>query len=143
MKTLSASVRTNSFRNFIAGISLAAVLAIGGTASAQSVQFTDNQPLHIQQTDGLKVAVFPVYQSMLMKVHVENPNKEMITVLIKDDKGEIVYKKQVGRTTIYNGKFDVSQVADGNYTMVIESKSQSYANSFFVETHQERIARAL
>jgi hypothetical protein len=141
MKTLFTS--TNTLRKFIACFSLVTALLITSAASAQTVQFTDQAPLHRQLTDGLKVAVFPVAHSLLMKVNFENPDKEKITILIKNKQGEVVYHKHVGRTALYNGKFDVSQIGDGNYTLIIESKKQSYANTFIIETHQERLARAL
>ncbi len=143
MKTQFTSTRNNTFRNLIAGLSLAAALFISEAASAQTVQFTDQEALHTQVTDNFKVTVFPVNNSLLMKVLFENPDRQMISVSIKDSKGNTVYKKQIGRTALYNGKFDVSQIGDGNYTMVIESRKQSYSNSFLIETQQERIARAL
>ncbi len=143
MKTLSTTTRTNTLRNFIASLSLVAALVLSGTTSAQTVQFTDQEPLHSQLTEELKIAVFPIQNSLLMKVIFENPTKENITMLIKNKQGEVVYKKQIGRAPLYNGTFDVSQIGDGDYSLVIESKKQSYANPFFIETHQERIARAL
>jgi hypothetical protein len=141
MKTQSTPA--NSLRKFIACLSVATALLISGAASAQTVQFTDQAPLHSQLTDGLKVAVFPLPHSLVMKVNFENPTKEKITILIKNKQGEVVYHKHIGRTLLYNGKFDVSQIGDGNYTLIIESKKQSYANPFIIQTHQERLARAL
>jgi hypothetical protein len=142
MKTSTASAR-HTLRNLLAGLTLSAAIFFGGAACAQSVQFTDNAPLHTQTTDGFKVAVFPVANSLLMKVVFENPNKERVTVLIRNSKGEVVYKKLVGRNPVFHGKFDVSKIENGTYTMVIQSTTQSYSNPFSVATYQERIARAL
>jgi hypothetical protein len=130
-------------RNLVAAFTLAFVLLLAGNVSAQSVQFTDQAAIHTQTSDGFKVAVFPVHNSLLMKVLFENPAQEKVTVLIKNSQNEIVYKKVVGSAAIFNGKFDVSKMSDGTYTMVIESKHQSYSNPFSVQTYQERIARAL
>ena len=141
MKTTFNS--TSSFRNLAAAFSLAFVLFLVGNVSAQSVQFADNAAIHTQTTDGFKVAVFPVENSLLMKVLFENPAKEKVTILIKNSSNDIVYKKEIGKAAIFNGKFDVSKMSDGTYTMVIESKNQSYSNAFAVQTYQERIARAL
>jgi PBP1b-binding outer membrane lipoprotein LpoB len=142
MKTSTASAQNNTLRNILAGLTLSAAIFFGGTASAQSVKFVDNAPIHTQTTDGFKVAVYPVVNSMFMKVHVENPSREKVTVLVKNSKGEIVYRKAVGNNPIFTGKFDVSQVEDGTYTMVIQSAKQSYANPFYVDTNQDRIAKA-
>jgi hypothetical protein len=141
MKTTFTS--TSVKRNLLAVLSLALFLFLAGSVSAQSVQFTDQAAIHTQTTDQFKVAVFPVQNSLLMKVLFENPAQEKITVLIKNSQNEVVYKKAVGNAAIFNGKFDVSKMSDGTYTMVIESKHQSYSNPFSVETYQERIARAL
>jgi hypothetical protein len=138
MKTTFSS----TMRTLTTAFALAFTL-FAGSVSAQSVQFTDQAALHTQTSDQFKVAVFPVQNSLLMKVLFENPAKEKITVLIKNSSNEIVYKKEVGNAAIFNGKFDVSKMTDGTYTMVIESKHQSYSNPFSVQTYQERIARAL
>ncbi|QHT70027.1 hypothetical protein GXP67_26965 [Rhodocytophaga rosea] len=140
MKTTFTS--TSVMRNLVAAFALAFTL-FAGNASAQSVQFADNAAIHTQTSDQFKVAVFPVENSLLMKVLFENPAKERVTVLIKNSNNEVVYKKAVGNAPIFIGKFDVSKMTDGNYTMVIESKNQSYSNPFSVQTYQERIARAL
>lgn len=144
MKTLITSTNKNSFRNIIAGLTLSAAFFFGGAASAQTtVQFVDKAPIHTQTTNAFKVAVFPVANSLLMKVHFENPNKEKVTLLIKNSKDEVVYRKAVGNDPIFNGKFDLSKIANGTYIMVIQSSNQTYSNSFAIETHQERIAKAL
>ncbi|QHT71087.1 hypothetical protein GXP67_32760 [Rhodocytophaga rosea] len=140
MKTLFIS--TPVMRNLVAAFALAFTL-FAGNASAQSVQFADNAAIHTQTSDQFKVAVFPVQNSLTMKVLFENPAQEKVTVMIKNSDHEVVYKKEVGKVAIFNGKFDVSKMTDGTYTMVIESKHQSYSNAFSVETYQERIARAL
>lgn len=142
MKTQFTSTRTNTFRNLIAGLSLVAALFISEAASAQTVQFADQASVHTQVTDNFKVALFPVANSSLIKVLFENPNQEKVTVLIKDNQDKVVYRKEVGNGAIFRGKFDVSHIAEGNYTMVIESKSQSYSNPFLIGTQQDRIARA-
>lgn len=133
---------TSALRTLAAAFALSFTL-FAGSASAQSVQFTDQAAIHTQTSDQFKVAVFPVEKSLLMKVLFENPAQEQVTILIKDSKNDIVYRKAVGNGAIFNGKFDLSHMSDGTYTMVIESKRQSYSNPFSVETHQERIARAL
>jgi hypothetical protein len=140
MKTLFTS--TSVMRNLVATLFVAVVILFAGNASAQSIQFTDQAALHTQTTDQFKVAVFPVESSLVMKVLFENPAKETVTVLIKNSQDEIVYTKTVRGTAKFNGKFDISRIGEGNYSLVIESASQSYSNPFFIGTSQERIARA-
>jgi hypothetical protein len=147
MKTLSTSAQKNTVSKLIAGLTLSIALLVGGTASAQTstdqtLSFADNAPLHTQTTDKLKVVVFPVANSQIMKVALENPNKAKVTVLIRDSKDQLVYSKKVGTKAVFLGTFDVSHLEDGNYTIVIESANQSYSNPFSLQTQQERIAKA-
>ncbi|QHT65961.1 hypothetical protein GXP67_04390 [Rhodocytophaga rosea] len=144
MKTLSTTyTASNRMRTIIAGLSLAIAVFGAGSASAQNVKLTDNSMLHIHTNDAFKVAVFPVENSSLMKVLFENPTQSKVTMLIKNSKNEVVYTKAIGNGSKFNGKFDVSQMGDGIYTMVIQSSSESYTNTFAVETREERIAKAL
>lgn len=142
MKTTISSANKNTFRNIITGLTLSAALFFGQVASAQTVSVEENAPIQTQMTDGFKVAIHPVINSLFMKVHFVNPNKELVTVLIKNSKDEVVYRKNVGRNTVFHGKFDVSNIADGTYTMVVQSTKHSHSNAFAVETLQERIALA-
>ena len=143
MKTLTTSANKNTSRNLIAGLILGAALFFGNGASAQTVKFVDNAPIHTQTTDSFKVAVYPVANSFVMRVHVENPTREKVTVLVKNSKEEVIYTKKVGNNPVFNGKFDVSQMEEGTYTIVVQSAKQTYANPFTVEAQQDRIARAL
>jgi hypothetical protein len=144
MTTLSTNhTSSNRMRTIIAGFSLAIAFFVAGNASAQSVKLTDNSMLHIHTNDAFKVAVFPVENSSLMKVLFENPKQSNVTMVIKNSNNEVVYKKAIGNGSKFNGKFDVSQIGDGIYTMVIKSSTESYTNTFAVETREERIAKAL
>jgi hypothetical protein len=146
MKNLSTSAQRNSFCKLIAGLTLSIGLFVAGTASAQTsseqtLSFADHAPLHTQTSDKFKVVVFPVAYSQSMKVVLENPSKDKVSVLIKDSNDKIVYRKMVGTKAVFIGTFDVSNLTDGDYTMVIESDSQSYSNSFSLQLQQERIAK--
>ncbi|MDO1451977.1 hypothetical protein Q0590_37255 [Rhodocytophaga aerolata] len=147
MKTLSTIAQKNNLTKLIAGLTLSIGLLVTGTASAQTtpqqkVSFADNQAFHTQTSDDFKVAVFPMANSLTMKVVLENPNKEKVTVLIKNAENEVVYRKMVGKDPIIHGKFDVSGLVNGSYTMIIESVHQSHSSPFSVKTHQERLAKA-
>ncbi len=131
MKTIPTSM--NTLRKLIAGLSLSAVFFLTGTAAnAQEVKFVDNAAIHTQVTDEFKIALYPVENAPSINVHVENPSREKVKVLIKNSQGEIVYQKTVGNGPIIYSKFDVSHMDKGVYTMVIESASQSYGNVFSI-----------
>ena len=148
MKTLIPVAPMKTIRTLLAGFSFMIILLVSGSAFAQTTQpktlsFEDNKAYHSQTTDALKVAVFPMANSLSMKVVFENPAKENITVLIKNSEDQVVYQKTVGRTKKYIGTFDLTQIGNGTYTMEIKSANQRYSNPFSVETQTDRIARAL
>ncbi len=130
-----------TLRKLFAGFFLSAAFFMAGTAAAQEVKFVDNAPIHTQITDDLKIALYPVENAQTINVHVENPERERVKVIIKNSHNEIVYQKTVGNGSIIYSKFDLSQLDKGTYTMVIESASQRYANTFAIE-NQQRIAKA-
>ncbi len=147
MKTQSTSAQRNTISKLIAGLTLSIGLLVAGTVSAQTgsqqtVSFADKQAYHTQTSEEFKVAVFPMANSLTMKVVLENPNKAKVTVLIKNSKEEVVYRKVVGKNPVIHGKFDVSGLVNGSYTMVVESANGSYSSPFSVQTQQERFAVA-
>ena len=141
MKTLSTSTN-KTLRTIIASLTLSAAFFFGQTSFAQEVKFVDNAPVHTQTTDNFKVAIYPVTNAPSINVHMENPAREKITIMIKNNKDEVVYKKVVGREAIYYGKFDVSAVGSGTYTMVIQSPKLIYSNPFSIEASKQPIAKA-
>ena len=140
MKTLTTSMST--LRKLIAGLTLSVAFFMAGTATAQEVKFVDNTAVHTQITDQFKIALYPFENAPSINVHIENPDREKVKVLIKNSQDEVVYQKTVGNSAVIYSKFDVSHMEKGTYTMVIESASQSYANAFSIGNHQQRIAKA-
>ncbi len=143
MKTPAISVNTNKFRNTIACFAVAATLFFGQGAMAQSERVIDNEPAKSETTGSFRAVIFPVQNSLIMKVNFENPSREMMMVVIKNSNNEIVYKKIVGRNALYRGKFDVSGMPNGSYTISVQSPHQKHSNAFAIETQQERVALAL
>jgi hypothetical protein len=143
MKTMISSANKNRFRNAIACFAVAATLFTAQAASAQTVSVTEDVPAAQQTGNTFKAAIYPVYNSLFMKVHVENPARETVTITIQNSNNSIVYKKIVGKDAIFHGKFDVSHMANGEYTMTVQSVHHKYSNNFTIQTHQERTATAL
>ena len=134
MKTLPTSMTT--LRNLLAGFFVSGAFFMTGTAAAQDVKFVDNAPIHTQITEDLKIALYPVENEQMINVHVENPEHKKVRILITNSQNELVYQKTVGNGSIIYSKFNLSQLEKGVYTMVIESATQRYANSFAIENRQ-------
>jgi YbbR domain-containing protein len=54
-----------------------------------------------------------------------------------------VYQKVIGRDTAYRGKFDLSMLADGDYTVKVKSQKDSFTRKLSLKTQKERLALAI
>ncbi len=143
MKTLFSSINNKGFRTAIACFSLSAALLFGHTASAQSISAVDKITSASQEIDRFQAAISPIENTLLMKVQILNPDRKNVTVSIFDNNNQLVYKKKMGRIPQFYGKFDISNIADGEYTMTVQTSKKIVTNSFNIQTKQERIASAL
>lgn len=142
MKTLFSSIK-NTFRTAIACFSLSAALFFGPTASAQSIAAADKITSAPYKIDRFQAAISPIENTLQMRVHIINPDRKNVTVSIVDSDNQLVYKKRMGRTAKFYGKFDISHMPDGKYTMTVHTPEKEIANAFNIQTKQERIASAL
>jgi hypothetical protein len=85
-------------------------------------------------------AVAYATSSLKLKVNFENPAREKVTLLIFNEAGQVVYSTPLGQQEIYNGKLDLSGLADGKYTVSLQSKSSRYEKPFQIQTQTARIA---
>ncbi len=132
-----------SIYKLFAGLCLSAALLLGGNASAQSTQLTSHPPKEKAAKQAVRVAVFPQLNSTFMKVLVENPNQQKMTLIVRNSKDEVVYRKTLSACRIYHGRYDVSKLENGNYTMTLLAGNKPHVQSFSVQTHQDRFASAL
>lgn len=58
-----------------------------------------------------------------------NLDVEKTTVLITDDKGKVVYKEFLGAKTEFKKRYDISQLAKGNYSVIVNKGDRSYEKS--------------
>jgi hypothetical protein len=59
-------------------------------------------------------AVAYATSSLKLKVNFENPAREKVTLLIFNEAGQVVYSTPLGQQEIYNGKLDLSSLADAD-----------------------------
>ena len=103
MKTLFSGISGNSFRKAFAAVALVAAVAVAPAVSAQSVTAQDNAPSITKAADEFQAFVHPVENSVSMKVHFVNPEKENIIVTIYNQDNDIVYQKFLGKDAIFHG----------------------------------------
>jgi hypothetical protein len=141
MKSIISRVSGNSFRNAFAGIALAAALVFGQSATAQSVSVPADAPVTEGTAGGFQAAIFPVANTASIKLHLENPAHEFVSVVIMNESNEIVYQKRVGKQAIFLGKFSLEMIPDGEYTMVVKSRKHQISRDFTLQTQVARVAQ--
>lgn len=142
MNTLFSSVSAINFRKALASVALVAAVLVAPAVSAQSVTANDNTPSISKPAGEFQAFVHPVENTISMKLHFVNPDKESITVTIHNKANAVVYQKFLGRDAIFHGKFDLSNLADGEYTVKVSNRKETYTRALSIETQQERFASA-
>jgi hypothetical protein len=77
---------------------------------------------------------------MKLKVNFENPARERVVLVVRSNSGAAVFSDVLGRSEIYNGKLDISALPDGEYTMILQSASSKYEQTFSIQTETARLA---
>jgi hypothetical protein len=140
MNTLFSGLSGNSFRKaFVAAAFIAAVL-IAPAVSAQTITARDNVPSVAGSAGGFQAFVHPVENSVKMKVHFVNPQRNYVTIYVYNEDGDLAYKKLVGKEAVYHGTFDMSKLPDGEYSIKVSSRKGIYTQSLTLETQQKRFA---
>jgi hypothetical protein len=64
-----------------------------------------------------EVGMYQSVNTLKMNVLIEKSTDKNLSVVLKDEKGEILYTERVTKgESKYHGKYDLSQLADGKYT---------------------------
>jgi hypothetical protein len=121
-----------------------ALLLTGYTVQAQPGK-NDYLSLHTQArgstTPAFGAAIFPLLDPLKVKVLVRNPRKESLSFLIRNDRQEVIYRKELGRPETLNTDFYLSDIADGEYIMEVAAQSARYAKPIRIETKVARVAQ--
>lgn len=59
-------------------------------------------------------------------------------IAIKRESGEVLYNEYIAKAGVYSKIFDLSNLADGNYTFVVESNEASAEKAFAIKTETTR-----
>jgi flagellar hook assembly protein FlgD len=143
MNTLFSSVSGNSFRKALASVAFVAAVLAAPALSAQSVTAKGNVPsITSASATEFQAFVHPVENTVSMKVHFVNPAKESVNITIHNQDNKIVYERAIGKDEIFHGKFDLSNLADGEYTVKVSGRKKTYTRTLSIHTQQERLASA-
>jgi hypothetical protein len=132
MNTLVTCTARKVFRS-AALFGLAALLV--GTPAALAGNDRGEDPV----TGEMKAVAYAT-SSLKLKVNFENPAREKVTLSIRNADGQVLYTSNLGHEAVFNGKLDLSDLADGKYTVTLQSKSSRYEKPFQIQTQTARMA---
>lgn len=140
MNTIFSGLSGNSFRKAITFVAFIAGISVAATVSAQTVTAEGNISSITKPADEFQAFVHPVINTVTMKIHFVNPQKDYITISVYDQDGHLAYKKLVGKEGVYHGTFNMSKLTDGEYTVKVGSRKGTYSRTLILETQQKRFA---
>jgi hypothetical protein len=77
--------------------------------------------------------------SRSLMVHLENPRREKVTVLVLNHHGDVVYRQSLGQPEAFAAKFNLTGLPNGEYTFLVKGGRGSHARNILVQTHSERV----
>ncbi len=143
MKILTSRVIGNSFRTTIACLVLFIACITGQRSSAQAITVTDNPPVMESSEKRFQAAVYPIDNTLRMKVHFVNPDKENVSVIIQDSMKSTVFRKSVGNKPVFHGSFNLESLPDDVYTIIVRCRNNTYKCSISIQTQQARVVHGL
>lgn len=76
------------------------------------------------------------------KLTLENV-KERSSLVIKDYSGSVVYSTSLPKSENYSKVFDLSNLADGNYSFIVNNGSEVSTKPFVISTETKRLVTAV
>lgn len=120
------------------------VAVVGMSVFATSLSNAQSNTVAIANTSerGAVDLNVQTYKGMKFRLFVPNLS-EHARVAIKRESGEILYSEYVSKSGVYTKMFDLSNLADGNYTFVVENNDATAEKAFAIKTETTRTLVAL
>ena len=98
-------------KNFVKTFAIAALSAVSLISNG-----ADNNSAPTKSKT-FEVGMYQSVNTLKMNVMIEKSTDKNLSVVLKNEKGEILYNERVMKgTKTYHGKYDLSELADGKYT---------------------------
>lgn len=120
-------------------VSLATIFLSTGFVYAQQTEVSQPLVSTSPKPSELQANIFGSLDPFKLKIVFVNPSKEPVTLLVKDDKRETLYKKVLKNIHVYNSSFDVYGLPDGNYTFEVIGTSSWFSKEFQISTQMSRL----
>jgi hypothetical protein len=126
--------------NAILAAALLSLVTLTGTTAqshAYAHSFTKPIPTELYKPHSLQVAVYQVGNTAKFKVHFENNDPSNVVIRIRNAANQVLHQEVV-KDGKYVRKFDLSGMADGEYTFEIANKKESIAKEIQLQTLSAR-----
>ena len=98
-------------KNLVKTIAIAVLSAVSLSSNA------NNGGAAPTKSKTFEVGMYQSVNTLKMNVMIEKSTDKNLSVVLKNEKGEILYNERVMKgTKMYHGKYDLSELADGKYT---------------------------
>ena len=124
----------------LAGAALLTLLTATGAAAqshAYAHHFEKPVPTEIYKPHSLKVAVYQVENTPKFKVHFENSDHSPVVLRIRNAANRVLHEEVV-REGKYVRKFDLANMADGDYTFEIANGKENISKGIQLQTLSAR-----
>jgi hypothetical protein len=142
MKTTIFQFSTKSLYKTLIYAGLTGILSVQQTMAMPSLAAHDPVTTATPSADKLRVLSYPNRNSLVIMVHLENPKLDNVSIQIYNSRYEVVYQKTIGRQKSFVGKYNMKQLPDDRYTLLVTSPHQTYSKSFSIQTSFTRVVKS-
>jgi hypothetical protein len=96
---------------------LVKTFAIAALSAVSLISNATDKSVAPTKSKTFEVGMYQSVNTLKMNVMIEKSTDKNLSVVLKDEKGEILYYERVAKgTKSYHGKYDLSKLTDGKYT---------------------------
>ncbi len=132
-----------SFRKATAQVAFVLALAATQAIAVPVTTDSDLPPATAAAPGEFRALSYVKSDSQHLMVHLDNPRKEEVIVLVLNQHEQVMYRKSFGWPATFVGKFSLDALPNGNYTFVVKGGRDSYSKNIAVKTQFERTVQVL
>jgi hypothetical protein len=88
------------------------------------------------KTASFEVGIYQTINTLKLNLMVEKQVGNRLEIAIKNDKGEVLYTETIAKNDAkYHGKFDFSQLGDGQYSVEISGGKEKIVKNINLSTN--------
>jgi hypothetical protein len=88
------------------------------------------------KTASFEVGIYQTTNTLKLNLMVEKQVGNRLEIAIKNDKGEVLYTETIAKNDAkYHGKFDFSQLGDGQYSVEISAGKEKIVKNINLSTN--------